>query len=144
MSDPSVQWLCVNDHPMARGADWCGTCGEPPARPIRARDREGHLIGVGDRVSWCGQIFTIKAIGAPVDRPAARTLTLAGPYKTHELVFEEPLHVEGKIPETLVVDLVRAASHNVCRWCGGDCPRWGADACPLRPRQLPCGASEAK
>ena len=25
----------------------------------------------------------------------------------------------------------------VCRWCGGNCPRFGNDTCPLRPRQIP-------
>lgn len=127
MSNMSVQLYCSNDHQMSRGADWCSTCGEPPARASHARDQVGRVIGVGDRVSWRGQIFTLKSV-------ATNAI----------LAFEEPLHVEGCVPEASNVALVRAAAHNVCRWCGDDCPRWGADACPLRPRQLPRGDAEAK
>lgn len=29
------------------------------------------------------------------------------------------------------------ASRKRCGWCGDSCPRWGADTCPFRPRQLP-------
>ena len=24
-----------------------------------------------------------------------------------------------------------------CPWCKGDCPRWGIETCPFRPRQIP-------
>lgn len=24
-----------------------------------------------------------------------------------------------------------------CPWCGEDCPRWGLETCPFRPRQIP-------
>jgi hypothetical protein len=29
-----------------------------------------------------------------------------------------------------------AKLRTICPWCGDNCPRWGADTCPLRPRQL--------
>jgi hypothetical protein len=32
MSNPAIQLFCSNGHPMDRGADWCGACGEAPAR----------------------------------------------------------------------------------------------------------------
>lgn len=32
MSNPSIQLCCRNGHAMARGADWCQDCGEPPAK----------------------------------------------------------------------------------------------------------------
>jgi len=66
MSDPSVQLYCESGHPMARGADWCGECGQSAAQPASAR----------------------------------------------------------------------------CRWCGGDCLRWGEETCPFRPRQIPRDAKE--
>jgi len=43
VSDPAIQLYCTNAHPIARGADWCGECGEPPARPRATR-----------RCRWCG------------------------------------------------------------------------------------------
>ena len=132
MSDPSIQLRCANDHVMARGSDWCGTCGEPPAKASHARDRDGRPIGIGDRVSWRGQIFTIKAVSV-----------------IGSLGFEEPLRREDfdslrQLPNARDVTRVSAASRNICRWCGDDCPRWGNDVCPLRPRQIPRGAAEAK
>jgi hypothetical protein len=123
MSNPALQLRCTNNHPMDRGADWCSTCGEPRKKPDRAQDSSGRMIGVGDRVSWRGQIFTIKAFGDRVGR-----------CETRAIEFEEPLHVEGEIPDEIGVDLVRAAAHNVCRSCGGDCPRWGTDACLIPSR----------
>jgi hypothetical protein len=31
-----------------------------------------------------------------------------------------------------------------CRWCGGDCLRWGEETCPFRPRQIPRDAKEGR
>ena len=39
-------------------------------------------------------------------------------------------------------DLSAVAPRMICPWCGDDCPRWGADTCPFRPRQLPRNAEE--
>jgi hypothetical protein len=209
MSNPAIQLLCDNNHPMDRGADWCGECGLPPRR---LQDSSGRPITIGDRVSWRGQIYTIKAFGE-----------LVGRYGTRAIEFEEPLHSSDEVPDEIAVDLVRtnammpvsttkdpahamkgppghrctcgidfgdydalaehvrlsiacprcgatpadlgvgelfrwacghwiarddlsaairtdakeAAPRTCCPWCGGDCPRWGTDTCPFRPRQIP-------
>jgi len=170
------------------------------------QDSTGRPIAVGDRVSWRGQLYMIKAFH----------VSHVG---TRSIEFEEPQHIKGELPEEHAVDLVTtnkdpahvmqgppghrcscgiefgnydahaehvrlsitcprcgaapadlgageamrwACGHwiarsdisaairtgmkeeanvevprTICRWCGGDCPRWGADTCPLRPRQLP-------
>jgi hypothetical protein len=89
-------------------------------------DSAGKLIHVGDRVTWRGQIYTIKAFGDRV-----------GHFHTRSITFEETLHVSNAVPDEIGVDLVEPTSSTKCRWCGEDCPRWGEDVCPLRPRQLP-------
>lgn len=90
-----------------------------------AQDSAGRAIHVGDRVSWRGKIYTVKAFGA-----------LVGRCGTHEITFEEPSHVPDEIPDESGVDLVEAAPRTRCPWCGDNCPRWGNDVCPMRPRQL--------
>lgn len=186
MSDPSVQLYCTNAHPMARGADWCSECGEPPAKPRAPADSAGRPIAVGDVVRWRGHLYTIRSFGPS-----------AGRVGTLSIVFEELLHVE-EIPDEIGVDLVEKASDRRarldrafarveadpehakriaerfyedgrprgmrlpeieaalaedeasisapgrCRWCGGDCPRWGNDVCPFRPHQIPRTTTEEK
>ena len=138
MSDPTVQRFCGNGHSMHRGADWCSECGLPPAEdrtgvPTRApMDSTGRPIYVGDRVSWRGEIYTIRGFGEAVGRCGTRAIE-----------FEEPLHVEEEIPDEIGVDLVDPPTRaRRCRWCGDGCPSWGEDTCPLRPRQLPRGAED--
>jgi hypothetical protein len=36
-----------------------------------------------------------------------------------------------------VVPLPEGERSKRCPWCGEDCPRWGRETCPFRPRQLP-------
>jgi hypothetical protein len=83
------------------------------------------MIRVGDRVRWRGQLYTIKSFGDP-----------AGRYGTCTIAFDEPLHVHDEVPDEIGVDLVEAAPRTICPWCGGVCPGWGMDTCPMRPRQL--------
>lgn len=97
MSNPSVQLNCSNNHPMDRGADWCSTCGEPPVTVVRAQDSAGRMIGIGDRVSWRGQLYTIKAFGEPIGRCGTRTIT-----------FEETPHLFDEVPDEIGVDLVES------------------------------------
>ena len=59
------------------------------------QDSSGRSIGVGDRVSWRGQIYTIKSFGE-----------LVGRYGTRTIAFEEPLHVTDEVPDEIAVDLV--------------------------------------
>ena len=73
------------------------------------QDSAGRPIGVGDRVNWRGQIYTIKSFG-----------DLIGRYGTRTIVFDEPLHLDDEVPDEVAVDLVEAAPRN-----------------PLRPHQLP-------
>ena len=61
------------------------------------QDSTGKTIGVGDRVSFRGQIYTIKSFGDPVGRFGTRTIA-----------FEEPLHINNEIPDEIAVDLVEA------------------------------------
>lgn len=61
------------------------------------QDSTGRSIDVGDRVSWRGQIYTIKSFGDPVGR-----------YGTRAIEFEEPLHIQGEVPDEIAVDLVEA------------------------------------
>ena len=57
-------------------------------------DSTGRPIAVGDRVRWRGQLYTIKAFEA------------GGRFGMHTIAFEEPLHIEGEIPDEIGVDLV--------------------------------------
>jgi len=59
------------------------------------QDSAGRAIHVGDRVSWRGQLYTIKAFGEPIGRCSMRAIE-----------FEEPLHMAGEVPDELGVDLV--------------------------------------
>ena len=61
------------------------------------QDSAGRAISVGDRVSWRGQLYTIKSFGNPVGRCGTSTIT-----------FEEPLHIQDEIPDEIGVDLVEA------------------------------------
>lgn len=61
------------------------------------QDSTGRTIGVDDRVSWRGQIYTIKSFGDPIGR-----------YGTRTIEFEESLHVADEIPDEIAVDLVEA------------------------------------
>jgi hypothetical protein len=61
-------------------------------------DSAGKLIRVGDRVTWRGQIYTIKAFGDRV-----------GHFHTRSITFEETLHVSNEIPDEIGVDLVETA-----------------------------------
>lgn len=63
------------------------------------QDSTGRPIGVGDRVSWRGQIYTIKSFGDPIGR-----------FGTREIAFEEVLHVQSEIPDEIAVDLVERSS----------------------------------
>jgi len=90
----------------------------------KPQDSRGREIRVRDRVSWRGEIYTIKAFGAP--RHSTRTIE-----------FEEPVHITDEIPYEFAVDLVYAAPRLRCPWCGDNCPRFGLDVCPMRPRQIP-------
>ena len=60
------------------------------------QDSTGRTIGVGDRVNWRGQIYTIKAFGEAVGR-----------HGTRAILFEEPLH-HDEVPDEIAVDLVEA------------------------------------
>lgn len=62
------------------------------------QDSTGKPIAIGDRVSWRGQIYTIKAFGDAVGR-----------FGTCTIEFEEPRHVDDEIPDEISVDLVRAS-----------------------------------
>ena len=62
-----------------------------------AQDSTGRPIRVGDRVSWRGQLYTIKTFGEPVGR-----------YGTCAIVFEETAHISDEIPDEIGVDLVKA------------------------------------
>ena len=61
------------------------------------QDSTGRSIGVGDRVSWRGQIYTIKSFGDPIGR-----------FGTRAIAFEETLHVTDEVPDEIAVDLVEA------------------------------------
>ena len=61
------------------------------------QDSTGKDIGVGDRVSWRGQTFTIKAFGDRVGRLVTRSIE-----------FEEPLHT-NEVPDEISVDLLERA-----------------------------------
>lgn len=61
------------------------------------QDSTGRTIGVGDRVNWRGQNYTIKAFGDPVGRLVTRVIE-----------FEEPLHIQDEVPDEIDVDLVEA------------------------------------
>ena len=61
------------------------------------QDSAGRAIHVGDRVSWRGQIYTIKSFGDPVGR-----------FGTCTIEFEESLHRADEIPDEIGVDLVEA------------------------------------
>ena len=63
------------------------------------QDSMGRAIAVGDRVSWRGQLYTIKAFG-----------DLIGRLGTHAISFEEPLHIQDEVPDEISVDLVEARS----------------------------------
>ena len=95
------------------------------------QDGAGRTIRVGDRVSWRGQIYTIKAFG-----------DLVGRYGTRTIEFEEPRHINDEIPDEIAVDLVQATPRTRCPWCGDNCPHWGNDTCPMRPRQMPRSETE--
>lgn len=95
------------------------------------QDSTGRPIQVGDRVSWRGQIYTIKAFGETTGR-----------FGTRAILFEEPSHGPDEVPDEISVDLVQSPPRTTCPWCGGDCPRFGADTCPMRPRQLPREGTE--
>lgn len=58
-------------------------------------DSAGRPITVGDVVTWRGRPYTIKAFGDPNGRCGTRTI-----------LFQEPLHVEGEVPDKIGVDLV--------------------------------------
>lgn len=96
MSNPAIQQRCTNNHPMDRGADWCGACGEPPTKQNRAQDSSGRPITVGDTVTWRGEFYTIKSFGKPVGR-----------FGTRAIAFEEPLHLTDEVPDEIGVDLVK-------------------------------------
>lgn len=65
---------------------------------VRApQDSAGRPIGVGDRVSWRGQIYTIKAFGDRIGRCG-----------TCAIAFEEPPHIADEVPDEIGVDLVEA------------------------------------
>jgi hypothetical protein len=61
------------------------------------QDSTGRTIGIGDRVSWRGQLYTIKAFGEAVGR-----------YGKRAIVFEEPPHIQNEVPDEIGVDLVEA------------------------------------
>jgi hypothetical protein len=60
------------------------------------QDSTGKTIRVGNRVSWRGQIYTIKAFGDAIGRHGTRVIE-----------FEEPLHL-NEVPDEIAVDLVEA------------------------------------
>ena len=62
------------------------------------QDSAGRQIRVGDRVSWRGQIYTIKSFGDPVGRFGTRTIA-----------FEEPPHTD-EVPDEITIDLVERSS----------------------------------
>jgi hypothetical protein len=53
MSNPAIQLFCANAHPMDRGADWCGACGEAPAKTVldRAQINAAQQIDLRPSVS---------------------------------------------------------------------------------------------
>ena len=59
------------------------------------QDSIGRPIAVGDRVSWRGQTYTIKAFGTPVGRFGTRTIE-----------FVETPHLTDETPDEIGVDLV--------------------------------------
>lgn len=61
------------------------------------QDSTGRTIGVGDRVSWRGQIYTIESFGDPIGRLG-----------THTITFEEVLHIQDEVPDEIAVGLVEA------------------------------------
>jgi hypothetical protein len=62
-------------------------------------DSAGRPISIGDTVTWRGQFYTIRAFGERV-----------GPHDLYSIEFEEPLHMQGEIPDEFGVDLVDASS----------------------------------
>jgi hypothetical protein len=60
-----------------------------------AQDSSGRPIAAGDHVTWRGQIYTIKSFAMAGGRLGTRAIE-----------FEEPLHIEGEIPDEIAVDLV--------------------------------------
>lgn len=67
------------------------------------QDSTGRTIAVGDRVNWRGQIYTIKSFGDP-----------AGRFGTRTIAFEEPLHIQGELPDEVAVDLVDLVEKTRC------------------------------
>ena len=63
------------------------------------QDSTGRPIGIGDRVSWRGQIYTIKSFGDPIGR-----------FGKQAIEFQESLHVHDEIPDEIAVDLVERSS----------------------------------
>jgi len=59
------------------------------------QDSSNRPITVGDRVSWRGQIYTIKAFHV-------------SQWGTRSIEFEEPQHIKGELPEEFAVDLMEA------------------------------------
>jgi hypothetical protein len=58
-------------------------------------DSTGRRLVVGDTVTWRGQRYTIKAFGEN-----------AGRFGSSIIEFNEPLHIQGEIPDEIAVDLV--------------------------------------
>lgn len=59
------------------------------------QDSTGKPIAVGDRVNWRGDVYTIRGFGDSAGRLGTRTI-----------LFAEPLHVSGEVPDEISVDLV--------------------------------------
>jgi hypothetical protein len=68
------------------------------------QDSTGRPIAVGDIVSWRGQVYTIHSFGDPTGRCNTRTIA-----------FEEPLHIDGEIPDEIGIDLVEKATDRRAR-----------------------------
>lgn len=58
-------------------------------------DSAGRPISVGDTVTWRGQFYTIRAFENRIP-----------PNDLYAIEFEEPLHIQGEIPDEFGVDLV--------------------------------------
>lgn len=64
-------------------------------------DSAGRPISIGDTVTWRGRFYTIRAFGDRV-----------GPHDLYSIEFEEPLHVQGEVPDEFGVDLVDASNRS--------------------------------
>jgi len=82
VSNPALQLFCRDGHAMARGADWCQECGEPPIKAgpticVDATDVDCPTCGAW--VGWAceGKNYGYHAAGYHPSRQRAAERTAA-------------------------------------------------------------------